>query len=117
MTMLATRKTTCRAETSALYRGRPLIVTLEPHEILIRQKGRRTAFAVPYQAVIEAGMKLAARLGPASSVPLSCDARLGRLTAAKVHPMRSFLRITGFLIFRPLPHSRLYAALTPSLPI
>jgi len=60
MTRLAERKTVSRAETSAVYRGKPLIVTLEPYELLIRQKGRRTAFAVPYLAVIEAGMKLAA---------------------------------------------------------
>lgn len=57
---LADRKTTMRAETSAHYRGRPLIVTFEAHEAVIREKGRRQRFTVPWLAVYELGMRLAA---------------------------------------------------------
>lgn len=60
MTKLAERKTRMQAETSARYRNRPLVVLLNGHELFIREKGRRTAFAVPFLAVYELGMKLAA---------------------------------------------------------
>lgn len=60
MTRIAERKTTVRCETSAHYRGRPLMITLEPHQVVIREKGRRQSYAVPWAAVLEAGMKLEA---------------------------------------------------------
>jgi len=60
MTRLAERKTRCVAETSALHRGRPLVVTLTSHEVWIREKGRRLLYAVPYSAIYETGAKLAA---------------------------------------------------------
>lgn len=60
MTKVAERRTTMRAETNACYRGRPLCITVEPHECLIREKGRRTAFAVPWLAIFQQGAKLAA---------------------------------------------------------
>lgn len=60
VTRIADRKTISKGETSALYRGRPLVVVLQPHDILIREKGRRQAYAVPYLAIFETGMKLAA---------------------------------------------------------
>lgn len=61
MTRVAERRTTMRAETSARYRNRPLCITVEPHECLIREKQRRSAFAVPWVAVYELAMKLAAQ--------------------------------------------------------
>lgn len=60
MTRIAERKTKLRAETSARYRGRELMLSIEPHDIILREKGRRQAFAVPIIAVYELGMKLAA---------------------------------------------------------
>lgn len=60
MTRLDERKTKMRAETNARYRGRTLIISIEPHDIILREKGRRTCFAVPIIAVYELGMKLAA---------------------------------------------------------
>lgn len=60
MTRIAERKTALRAETSAMSRGRALMISVEPHEVLIRQKGRRQAYAVPWLAVYETGQKLAA---------------------------------------------------------
>ena len=60
MTRIAERKTKIRAETSARYRGVPLVISIEPHEIILREKGRRACFAVPIVAVYELGMKLAA---------------------------------------------------------
>lgn len=60
MTRIAERKTAMRAETSAVYRGRPLMVLIGPYEVVTRQKGRRACFSVPWQAVHELGMKLLA---------------------------------------------------------
>jgi hypothetical protein len=60
MTRIASRKTAMRAETNALYRGRPLCITVEPHDVIIRERGRRSAFAIPWLAVYELGFKLAA---------------------------------------------------------
>lgn len=60
MTRIAERKTALRAETSARYRGRPLMIFCEPHEVVIREKKRSQAYAVPWLAVYELGMKMAA---------------------------------------------------------
>lgn len=60
MTRVDDRKVT-RVETEARYRDRALIVTLESHEVVIREKGRRYCYAVPWVAVYELAMKLAAR--------------------------------------------------------
>lgn len=60
MTRVAERKTQMRAETSASYRGKPLMVSIEAHECLIRQKGLRQCYAVPWVAVFELGAHLAA---------------------------------------------------------
>jgi hypothetical protein len=60
MTRVADRKTVMRAETSARYRGAPLMVTVEAHEVMIREKGRRRGIAVPWLVVYEVGMRLAA---------------------------------------------------------
>jgi hypothetical protein len=63
MTRVADRKTVMEAETSARYRGKPLMVTVGPHDVMIREykRPRRLAVAVPWLAVYELGMKLAAR--------------------------------------------------------
>jgi hypothetical protein len=60
MTRIAERTTKMRAETSARYRGKPLMVSVEPYELVIREKGRRQCYAVPYIAVFELGARLAA---------------------------------------------------------
>ncbi len=60
MTRVADRKTRLQAETSAVHRGRTLVVSIEPHDVLIREKGRRLVYAVPWLAVYELGQKLVA---------------------------------------------------------
>lgn len=60
MTRISDRKTKLRGETNARYHGKPLVVILTAHECIIREKGRRTCYAVPYTAIYEAGAKLAA---------------------------------------------------------
>jgi hypothetical protein len=52
---------TVQRETMAIYRGRPLIVTLHPKYIEIREKGLRDgAVAVQYGDLFEFGMKVRA---------------------------------------------------------
>lgn len=58
MTRIATRKTNLKCETSAVYRGRPLIVELFPHSVSIRPKGLRESYNVAWLAVFELGQKL-----------------------------------------------------------
>jgi hypothetical protein len=48
-------------ETAVMYRGRPLIATLRPWGIELREKGRRLAVPVDYRAVYEFGFKIMAR--------------------------------------------------------
>lgn len=48
-------------ETAIYYRGRALVVRLHPGYIEVRQRGRRTGYALEYGAVYEAAGKLAAR--------------------------------------------------------
>lgn len=45
-------------ETAVVYRRRPLVVTLHPGFLTIRQKLSRESFDLPYDAVYEAAMKL-----------------------------------------------------------
>lgn len=61
---IADRKTILTAETSALYRRRPLIVTLGAHELQLREKGRparSASYSVPWLAIYDLAMKLDAR--------------------------------------------------------
>ncbi len=58
---IADRKTILKAETSAQYRGKPLIVILEAHNVVIYSKRGRELYRVPWLAVHELGMKLEAR--------------------------------------------------------
>ena len=48
-------------ETRATYRGRALIVTITPHEVLVREKGRRLNVSIPITAVYDLGFKILAR--------------------------------------------------------
>ena len=61
MTRIADRKTTLKAETSAQYRRRPLMVELTPHNLIVWEKGLRERYTVPWLAVHELGLKLRAR--------------------------------------------------------
>lgn len=45
-------------ETASLYRTRPLVVSLKPRTIEIREKGRRDVLAVDYGALYEFALKL-----------------------------------------------------------
>jgi hypothetical protein len=45
-------------ETAARYRGRALIVEVNPHVITCREKGRRDRVDIPYEAIYELGLKL-----------------------------------------------------------
>lgn len=56
-----TGKATVTRESRALYRGRPLIVEIATHEIVLREKGRRTRVSVPILAVYDLGFKILAR--------------------------------------------------------
>lgn len=61
MTALAKRKTRTRFETSASARGRLLIVEARPWTLLIRPKGKRINYEVPWDAIYSLGAKLAAK--------------------------------------------------------
>jgi len=63
MTALAKRKTKVRFETSATERGRALVVEPQPFMLHIRPKGKRIAYAVPWDAIYSLGAKLAANGG------------------------------------------------------
>ena len=39
MTRIASRRTKLRGERNAIVQGRPLVVIVEPHEIIVRLKG------------------------------------------------------------------------------
>jgi hypothetical protein len=60
MTRLADRKTRLSIETSALYRGRPLVLEPQNYEILIRVKGKRLRYGLPYVAIFDLGAKIMA---------------------------------------------------------
>lgn len=57
---IADRKTRLEFETDSTVQGRALVVSVYPHYIEVRQKGKRTGFAVPWEAVYECGGKMAA---------------------------------------------------------
>ena len=63
MTALAKRKTKVRFETSATERGLALVVEAQPFMLSIRPKGKRIAYAVPWDAIYSLGAKLAAKGG------------------------------------------------------
>lgn len=50
-----------RRETATTVRGRALVVELHPGYLTVRQKGKRRAVAVSYDAVMDLGYKLLAR--------------------------------------------------------
>lgn len=60
MTKISTRKTKLTFETSATYRGLPIIFEPGTHETAIRLKGRRFRYSVPYIAIFELGAKILA---------------------------------------------------------
>jgi hypothetical protein len=53
---LATKPVT--RETAAIYRHRPLVVTIKPRHLELREKGRRDTLAVDYATIYEMAMKL-----------------------------------------------------------
>ena len=55
MTAIAKRKTIIRAETSTTIQHRPLIVTLGPYSLTIREKGRRKGYAVDWESIFVLG--------------------------------------------------------------
>ncbi len=59
MTRLADSRKVVR-ETSAFYRRRALVIEAGPHELVLREKGRRQRVAVPYTVILETGYKLLA---------------------------------------------------------
>ena len=60
MTAIIKRKTILRAETSASFRGRPLLIELRPYAVFIREKGRRKGFEVDWESIFSLGAKKAA---------------------------------------------------------
>jgi hypothetical protein len=47
-----------RRETAVMYRRNPLVVTLEPRHLAIREKGRRDTLVVDYATIYEFCLKL-----------------------------------------------------------
>lgn len=50
-----------RRETAATVRGRAIMIEVSRLAVTVRQKGRRTAYTVPLDAIFDLGAKLAAR--------------------------------------------------------
>lgn len=46
---------------SAVYRGREIVVELAPHSMTLRLKGTRDRVMLPYTAALDLGYKLRAR--------------------------------------------------------
>lgn len=61
MTLIADSLYTTRRETAASYRGRAIMLELEPCSIRLREKGRREWFTLPFEAAYDLAMKLEAR--------------------------------------------------------
>lgn len=59
MTRVAERRTKLAGETNVVVQGRPLMVTVGPHEIEIRPKGKRCTFSVPILALYQLGARIA----------------------------------------------------------
>jgi hypothetical protein len=51
------------AETSTTYRGRPLMIAVEAHQLVIREKGRRSSYEAPWLVIFELGARLEAERG------------------------------------------------------
>lgn len=54
MTQLTGEKRVIR-ETAAAFRGRNLVVTVLPHTLIIREKGRRKGYEVSYHSIFKLG--------------------------------------------------------------
>lgn len=50
-----------KRETNAFYRGRPLVIELGQFGLIIREKGRRSGYSVPFAAIYATGAKIAER--------------------------------------------------------
>jgi hypothetical protein len=59
--MTAIRKPAVR-ETAVCVGRRPLVVTLHPRFLVLREKGRRAQYTVEYDVVYDLARKLAARV-------------------------------------------------------
>jgi hypothetical protein len=57
-----------KRETSALVRRRALIVDVQPHAAVMREKGRRDRVEVPWDAIYDLGLKLRARAARAEKL-------------------------------------------------
>jgi hypothetical protein len=64
-----------KRETASTHRGRPLIVELHPGYLTLRQKGRRSAVAVDYGAVLDLGYKILARAERAEKLAKKIEKR------------------------------------------
>lgn len=60
MTVLSLNASVKR-ETRAMWHGRPLMVEVTGHELIMREKGRRFRVSVPLVACYETGWKILAR--------------------------------------------------------
>lgn len=61
MTDLAKRKTRLRFKTSAVIRGRNIIIEAEPHILKVREAGRRFTYELSWEAVYWLAVKKAVR--------------------------------------------------------
>jgi len=65
---IAERKNLLKVETSAVIQGRSLILTLERHGVVMRQKGRPHAFHIPLPSHLGSGEWVRAVIGGPSRV-------------------------------------------------
>lgn len=56
MTVLTGSKSVTR-ETRALYRGKPMVVTVDPYFVTVRVKGKRYRYEVPIEAIFHLAAK------------------------------------------------------------
>jgi len=57
---IALRKWRLEVETDMQSRGRPLMLSLAPRSLSLREKGRRVRYEVPYDAIYSVGAKMEA---------------------------------------------------------
>ena len=64
-----------KRETAATVKGRPLIITLYPGYLTLRERGRRHSVSVEYRAVLDLGYKMLARAAAAEKAERRKGAR------------------------------------------
>lgn len=61
MSRVQGRKKKLELETASIVQGRPVVVRVAPHFAVVRLKGTRTGFLIPWDAVYHAAAKIEMR--------------------------------------------------------